>query len=286
VGKLRGALLLVGVAACAARQPTAGPPAPPPSLAPAQIARLIDGRVRDRAAWGQAIADALQALGRAADPPSVCAVVAVIAQESGFQEDPVVPGLARIVQARLASYEGKLGPLGGPVFRRLLSARSPADPRTFDERLHQARTERDVDRVFRDMLAYYQSSFPLTVGALGLAGKLFDVHDLGELNPVTTAGPMQVSVRFAESWARQHHGDPTRVRDDLYTREAGTFYGTARLLAYEAAYPKMLFRFADYNAGLYASRNAALQAQLSRLAGEPLALDGDLLAYGRDGEPK
>jgi hypothetical protein len=139
--------------------------------------------------------------------------------------------------------------------------------------------------VFRDMLAYYQSKYPTTLDAVALAGKLFDVHNLAELNPITTAGPMQVSVRFAEDWAREHHGQTANVRDSLYTRTGGVYYGTARLFAHPAGYPKMLFRFADYNAGQYTSRNAALQAQLSRLTGKKLVLDGDLLRYGKDGLP-
>jgi hypothetical protein len=281
------AILAAALAACVAcgraRPPATGPGAP--RLAPADIAELIDPKVRDRPAWAQAVADALSATGQEIDPPSVCAVLAIIGQESTFQEDPVVPGLARLVEARLERHRSKLGPLGRPVFARLLGGHAPSDPRPFDERLRKVRTERDLDRVFRDLLAHYHSSHPAAFEAATLAGKLFDLESLAELNPVTTAGPMQVSVRFAETWAKEHHGDTASVREALYTRAGGVLYGTARLFGHRAAYPKMSFRFADYNAGVDASRNAALQAQLSRLVGVPLAQDGDLQRYEKDGTP-
>jgi hypothetical protein len=284
VRKLVPALLLL--ACSTARPPTAGTPAPPPLLSPPQVAALIPPRIPDRPAWARAVIDALAGNNLEPDAPSVCAVLSIIAQESTFQEDPVVPGLSRMVEARLDDYQSKLGPLGGPLFRRLLAGRTPPDPRTFAERLHTVRTERDLDLTFRDMLAYYQSKYPHTVDAVALAGRLFEGRSLAELNPITTAGPMQVSVHFAEEWARDHHAQTATVRDSLYTRAGGVYYGTARLFAVQAAYAKMLYRFADYNAGLYASRNAALQAQLARLTGKKLVLDGDVLAYDKDGEPR
>ncbi|HEY8923286.1 MAG TPA: DUF1615 family protein, partial [Polyangia bacterium] len=279
-------------AGCGAPRPgvatTAGTPSAPP-LTAAQIAALLPDHVRDGRGWSEAIWNALGANEIPADPASACAVIAVIGQESSFQEDPVVPGLARLARARIDRYKSKLGPLGDPLFERLLAGHAPEDARSFEERLDHVRTERDVDVLFRDLLAYYEVNHPAMFTALRWAGKIVDVGDLAELNPITTAGSMQVSVRFAEQWARTHKGSTATsasVRDALYTRAGGVYYGTARLLAYPVHYDQALFRFADYNAGFYSSRNAAVQAQVARLTKIPLALDGDLLAYEKNGEPR
>jgi hypothetical protein len=268
--------------------PTA-PSQPPVPLTGSEIAALVPGHVRDRGGWGEAIANALAANELLRDRTSACAVIAVIGQESGFDADPAVPGLAAIAAARLDRYKARLGPLGDPVVDRLLSGRAPDDARPFRQRLAGLRTERDADVLFRDLLAYYEVNHPALFTAAEWAGKLTDLDGLADLNPITTAGPMQVSVRFAEEWARAHKGKTATsasVRDALYTRPGGVYYGTARLLAYPAHYDRVVFRFADYNAGLYASRNAAVQAQLSWLTGRKLTLDGDLLSYDRSGKPR
>jgi hypothetical protein len=80
---------------------------------------------------------------------------------------------------------------------------------------------------------------------------------------------MQVNVAFAHKFeAVQPYPYPLKgsLDDELFTRRGSLYFGTAHLLAYSAPYDSYLYRFADYNAGQFSSRNAAFQQALSAAA--------------------
>ena len=86
-------------------------------------------------------------------------------------------------------------------------------------------------------------------------------------------------IFYAREYAEKKDIEKENLREYIYSREGGVFFGTAHLLDYKAEYPDLIYRFADYNAGQYASRNAGFQEMLARLSGRQLSLDGDLLIY-------
>jgi hypothetical protein len=89
-----------------------------------------------------------------------------------------------------------------------------------------------------------------------------------------------VSVAFARAHAGAYPY-PVRksIRNEVFTRRGGMYFGIMHLLGFPVDYPRPIYLFADYNAGWYASRNAAFQHAVSQLTGIPLQLDGDLIDY-------
>lgn len=242
------------------------PPPPRPEQVRARIAHLMPASLADRRDWAADIYAAFSALELPPTDSNVCAVLAVAEQESGYNANPRVPGLAGIARAEIFR---RAAAKGIPAFLvRVALSTDSADGRSYDERLAQVRTERDLSRLYEEFI----DSVPL--GRRLLAGS----------NPVRTAGPMQVSIAFAAQYARVHrypYASEPSIRHEVFTRRGGLYFGIAHLLDYPASYPDPVYRFADYNAGFYASRNAAFQQAVAAASGIAIAPDGDLVAYGK-----
>jgi len=236
----------------------------------AVIDSTLPAPISDRAGWTADIASAFTKLGLPPTRENACAVVAVIEQESGFQVDPVTPGLGKLA---LRTIDERASHAGVPLalVHAALDLKS-SDGRTYRARIKAARTEKGLSDVYEDF-----------TGRVPLGRRLF-----ASRNPIRTRGPMQVSVAFAEQFEAikpyPYHDSRRDLRDELFTRRASIYFGVAHLLDYEAPYDRYLYRFADYNAGQYSSRNAAFQRAVSILAGKPLTADGALVANDPDAD--
>lgn len=256
--------MLALFAACSAQRPVRAPPRAPAEVR-AQLAQLIPASVSDRQGWAAEIQSAFQLLDIPASTENLCAALAVTEQESTYRADPVVPGLARIARTEIDRRAAQK-----KVPRFVVSAAlklKSADGRSFGERLERVRTERELSGLYEEMIA-----------KLPLGRRL-----LGASNPVRTGGPMQVSIDFAQRHAREHgypYAGGDSIRHEVFTRRGGLYFGIAHLLGYPTSYDRHIHRFADFNAGWYASRNAAFQAAVTEASGVALALDGDIVLEG------
>jgi hypothetical protein len=233
----------------------------------AELVRRMPAAVSDRKGWADDIYAAFASQKIDASSENLCVVIAVADQESNFAVNPVVPGLAKTAREEIfRRAEAKHIP--DFVVNAALLMKS-SDGRRYSERLDAVRTERDMSAMFEDF-----------IDIVPLGQRLF-----GELNPVRTVGSMQVSVAFAEAHAEGYpYPVKESIRHELFTRRGGVYFGVMHLLGYPADYPRPIYRFADFNAGWYASRNAAFQNAVSIASGIPLVRDGDMPADGDAGQ--
>lgn len=263
------AILAIALLGGCATQPRDEVPTRHPADVRAQLVQLLPRETADREGWATDIQSAFQLLDIPPSTENLCAALAVTEQESTFTADPIVPGLAKIARGEIdrRAAERRIPQL---LVRAALLIKSP-DGRSFGDRIAAVRTEKEMSGIFDDF-----------IGRVPLGQRL-----LGGANPVRTGGPMQVSIAFAEQHARKHpypYPIDGAIRQEVFTRRGGMYFGIAHLLDYPSSYTRHLYRYADFNAGWYASRNAAFQAAVTAASGVPLALDGDLILHGNVGD--
>ena len=241
---------------------------------------------KDPVGWASDLLDVLHLHGLPPSKENICSSIAVIDQESNFVADPAVAGLGSISEQALRDKFDRV-PILGAIALAFLET-TPGNADSYMSRIRSAKTERDLDMTYRAMVAEAakQSSLGVVVSS-GILNRQIEGK-----NEINTIGSMQVSVGFAMNVARHRRwlpmslDDDYAVRDELYSRHGGMYYGVLQLLGYETGYDRKIYRFADYNAGRYSSRNAAFQKQIAVLSGKALASDGDLLLYDKNGTPE
>ena len=259
------------LAGCAGDVPLREAPPPRPADVRAQIANLLPVTTPDRAGWAVDIYAALAALEIPPSAANICAVLAVTEQESSYRADPAVPRLGQIAWGEIDRRAERLGIPSAAV--RLALKLPSSSGKSYAERIDTANTEKELSLIFEDL-----------IDRVPLGKRLF-----ASWNPVRTGGPMQVSIAFAEQHAKERaypYPLTDSIRHEVFSRRGGLYFGIAHLLDYPAPYERPLYRFADFNAGRYASRNAAFQNAVSIVSGIPLDLDGDLVRPGDDDQAK
>ena len=249
------------------------PPEPRPKTATPEeirtlLRRLMPATLQDRAGWASDIQSAFQSLQLPPTTANLCAALAVIEQESGYKADPPVPGLGRIARTEIEKRAGEKGVPKIAVAGALM-LKAP-DGEAYGDKLARVRSERELSDLYEQIIARAPR---LGRGMLSRA------------NPVRTGGPMQVSIDYAEQQVNQRpypYAYGGSVRHEVFSRRGGLYFGIAHLLKYPNGYPRHLYRFADFNAGHYASRNAAFQSAVTLATGTKLVRDGDLVLHGRD----
>ena len=255
--------LVAALAGCALDVPRE--PVREPAAVRALIENLIPASVPDRKGWA---ADIYFAFSSMKIPPSdgnLCATLAIIEQESTYRADPPVANLGKLAREEMYRRAERYSVPKSAIDLTLKF--ESLDGRSYGERIDALRTEKELSELFDEM-----------VGRVPLGPRF-----LSGFNPVRTGGAMQVGIAFAESFVKEF-GYPYKmkgtVRDEVFTRRGGLYFGIAHLLDYPADYPRAIYRFADFNAGRYASRNAAFQGAVNGLTGIPLDYDGDLVVHG------
>lgn len=235
-----------------------------PAEVRARIVRLMPATAIDPPGWATDIYAAFAALEIEPTNQNLCAALAVAGQESSFVVNPVVPGLASVARAEIYR-RAEQHDIPQLLVRGVLLLKS-SNGKSYSDRIDAVRTEQDMSLIYEDLIK-----------KVPLGARLF-----ANSNPVHTIGPMQVSINFAEQQMHDHpypYPIDGSIRHELFSRRGGMYFGIAHLLAYSAPYDRMIYRFADFNAGRYASRNAAFQSAVDLASGISLAHDGALVRH-------
>ena len=221
----------------------------------------------ERDSWEDALEFAFEASDVKKTPENFAIVLAVIEKESSFYENPELD-MKGICEEAIKDYETNSEEASWGRWKACT---------TYWEEAIAIKTEKD----------YVNSVFQKGNFISNSADFVFGLFGSDKFNPqkLTSAGPMQVNIETAMKLSREDGEiiEETQMYDYLFTKPEGIYYGVKNLKPILETYPpeedlnNLDFIFADYNAGLYKSRNAAFQNRINVILGvKELQEDGVL----------
>lgn len=250
----------------------------------------------EKASWATAIVEQMSRANIPLTRQNLMIVFATIHHESGFHETGVIRSPEDILDRKIQEFKKENPKVYSLMEDRVTELRAKAltfiKKRRVYNLAHAGKsyfTERDVNLAVDYAMKVYESEAPDVVR------ELIPKESLNQYRP-KTCGSMQMNVKKAIALAREIDGDTyteREMRNLLDTRKGGLYYGMLYLKkiidAHTDYYGKEMpadevrYVFADYNMGVYTTRNAAIQSNV-RALGENIAVDGDLVLYDEEGE--
>ncbi len=243
--------------------------------------------------WTSTIYDALNQIGIPVTKKNLEYALILMHRESRMDTNPrldVSNAYERKRKGLIAKIEGKVSE--GTNRDRLVQAVNAVFDR-YEGKINRAENEEEVYYALLDI--NNDLDIPAEIGQWLIPYDPWDekIADLQDQMQVNTLGVLQVDTEVA----RKFYASKGRTLDDIATVDylfhllPNLKVGLAIFFTALEEYKKMgfsereaiKFAFADYNAGIYSSRNAAFQKMVAELTGVNLALDGDLLIYEHDG---
>lgn len=233
-------------------------------------------------------------------PQNIAVSITLMQRESSFREDPSIPD-TRLMYARYREkLERKIDALPSifsPFRSQILGVVTSYEARYKADFL-ACKTESQVEtlmtRVFTDLDADPTLQTLFATPFIGSQLKDYWKQETQSYrNPIQTYGAMQVNLDRARVILQEKgmtFANDAALKRYLYTRDGNlnvgfSLVGDGIREYLDSGRGAIDHVFADYNAGPYACRNAAVQTSLNQLMGSHLDPDGDLLSYDKDGRP-
>lgn len=259
--------------------------------------------------WSKEIHVAMTNNGIEFNEANLALCITQIEREGTYFEDPLIPDPEEMYGRFRSKLESEIdaladlaGPIKGRVRSELIKFVDKYDTQ-FKAQILACKTEGQLDEVFAAMVhaieadPQMQALFELSLVGPTLQQKWNErVEELR--HPVKTIGVMQISMNTARRIAEEKgfiFANDDEVREYLYSKEGNMNFGFSLIAKGLNEYVKtgngnLDHVFADYNAGVYSCRNAAMQNTINQILSKkdpsykPLVRDGDFLIYKASGE--